>query len=68
MAFYSIGRNEILLLLEKEHQLKSKIKTEVDSPGVVSNFQTILMKKELEKIHTKLKILGYRSSDDGDVA
>ena len=62
MSFYSIGKNEIRLLLAKEHQLKNKIKEE---KGIVDSFQAIIMKKELEKIHTKLKVLGYTPNDDG---
>ncbi|MDR0744849.1 MAG: hypothetical protein LBE97_02760 [Holosporales bacterium] len=68
MSFFSIGRNEIQSLLEKERELKNKIHVKDDGSGVVKDFQDIMIKKELEKVHTKLKILGYRPDGDGDVA
>lgn len=61
MSFYSIGKNEVRLLLAKEHQLKNQLQKD---KGVVSSFQAVIMEKELKKIHTKLKVLGYAPNDD----
>jgi hypothetical protein len=71
MSIFSVGKNEIRNLLEKESQLKSELKKlakESTNPNV-QNFKTIMLKNEMIKIQNKIKILSFKNGpDDGDVA
>lgn len=67
MSFYSIGKNEIQNLLEKE----ARIQHELASLGEKKNndiysFKAIMLTNEMRKIQNKLKVLSFGSPSDGD--
>ena len=71
MSSYSIGKNEVKNLMEQERLINKKLE-EVSSlsTGSVCSFQSILLKKEMERIHTRLTLLSYQDplSDDDSIA
>ena len=67
MSFYSVGKNEIRSLLEKEAQIKSELRDlNKDSNKNIYSFKAILLNNEMAKIQNKLKILSFRNPIDGD--
>lgn len=67
MSFYSVGKNEISNLLEKEAQIRSELRNlNKDSNKNIYSFKAILLNNEMTKIQNKLKILSFGSPSDGD--
>ena len=64
MSFYSIGQNEIKNLLEREHEIMKELETSESSN--ICNFQTIILKKEMQKIRAKLNVLSLMNPSNGD--
>ena len=67
MSFYSVGKNEIQSLLEKEAQAKNELRAINKNPtnGVYS-FKAIRLANEITKIQNKLKVLSFGNPNDGD--
>ena len=67
MSFYSVGKNEIRNLREKETHIKDELKilTSNSSSNVLS-FKAIVLNNELEKLHNRLKVLTFGNNNDGN--
>lgn len=66
MSFYSVGKNEIRSLLEKEEHMRDELKVLTNNSGnKIRSFKAIALSNELEKIRNRLKVLSY-GNDDGD--
>ncbi|MDR0942509.1 MAG: hypothetical protein LBM19_02755 [Holosporales bacterium] len=66
MSFYSVGKNEICSLLEKEEKIKRQLKKiENSRQREISSFKAIKLKNEMLKIQNELKVLSFGNDDDG---
>lgn len=69
---YAIGRNELKSLLEKETRLQERIAKSDADEGTICSFETIVLKKEMEKVRTRLRVLSYMipsgNPDDDELA
>ena len=67
VAFYSVGKNEIRNLLEKEAQIKSELRllNKQSSSGVYS-FKAIMLSNEMTKIQNKLRVLSFGNPTNGN--
>lgn len=69
MSRYSVGKNEIRNLLQKEASMQDELKSLTNScDGKIRNFKAIALNKEITKIHNKLRILSFGSNGPDDIA
>ena len=69
MSSYSVGKNEIRSLLEKEARMSDELKSLTnDSGSKIHSFKAISINNELEKIRNKLKVLSFGNSSSDDIA
>ena len=67
MSFYSVGKNEIRSLLEKEAHMKDELKVLMSNAGTnVRSFKAIALNSELEKLRNRLKVLTLGNDNGGD--
>lgn len=66
MSFYSLGKNELYYLHQKEAQIKEELKKLEKSSDNICSFKEIILKNEMKKIQNKLKILTFGYNPDGD--
>lgn len=66
MSFYSLGKNELRYLYQKEAQIKEELRSLKVSSGNICSFKEITLKNEMKKIQNKLKILTFGNNTDGD--
>ena len=67
MAFFSVGKNEIRNLLEKEARIKSELRDlNKNVNKSVYSFKAIMLHNEMTKIQNKLKVLSFGNPPDGD--
>jgi hypothetical protein len=68
VSLYSIEKNEICNLLEKEIQLKSELErlSRRNSAGNVYDFRSIMLKSEINKVQNKLRILSLENDIGGN--
>ena len=66
MSFYSLGKNELYYLHQKEAQIKEELKKLEESSDNICSFKEIILKNEMKKIQNKLKILTFGNNPDGD--
>ncbi|MDR1034987.1 MAG: hypothetical protein LBL32_03590 [Holosporales bacterium] len=68
MSLYSIGKNELKGLIEKEKIINRELKTveSMKSLSDVIRFKSALLKNEATRIHNKIKLLSSEGS--GDIA
>lgn len=66
MSFYSLGKNELHYLHQKEAQIKEELKKLEGSPENICNFKEIILKSEMKKIQNKLKVLTFGNNFNGD--
>ena len=68
MSVYSVGKNEVHSLMEKEQRIKQELEeiTKASSTGNICSFRSLILKNEIKKVHNKLKILSFGSGPDGD--
>lgn len=66
MSFYSLGKNELYYLHQKEAQIKEELKKLEESSDNICSFKEIILKNEMKKIQNKLKILTFGNNSDGD--
>lgn len=68
MSVYSVGKNEVRSLMEKEQKIKKELEeiSKTSSSGNICSFRSVMLKNEIKKVHNKLKILSFGSGPDGD--
>lgn len=66
MSFYSLGKNELYYLHQKEAQIKEELKKLEKSSDNICSFKEIILKNEMKKIQNKLKILTFGNNPDRD--
>ena len=67
MSFYSVGKNEMRILLEKEAHMEDELKVLTsNSRSNVHSFQALALSSELEKLRNRLKVLTLGNNGDGD--
>ena len=67
MSFYSVGKNELRNLQMQEKQMQNELAVLVNkSDGKIQSLQAIRLNNEIAKIHNKIRVLSFGSSDDGD--
>ncbi|MDR1365333.1 MAG: hypothetical protein LBJ42_01970 [Holosporales bacterium] len=69
MSLYSIGKNEIRSLRNKEERLVSELKSLGGARGVssdVKSIQEIVIENEVSKIRTKIAVLSFGTVPDDD--
>ena len=67
MSFYSVGKNELRSLQMQEKQMQNELAVLVNkSDGKIQSLQAIRLNNEIAKIHNKIQVLSFGSSDDGD--
>lgn len=66
MSFYSLGKNELHYLHQKEAQIKEELRKLKGSSGNICSFKEITLKSEIKKIQNKLKVLTLGDNFDGD--
>jgi hypothetical protein len=66
MPFYSIGKNELRGLIEKEEMIKRELEAieSLKSSSDVMRFRSASLKDEATKIHNKIRLLSSEDSDD----
>ncbi len=69
MSSYSVGKNKIRSLLEKEARMNNELKSLTNNSGTkVRSFKAIALNSELEKIRNKLKVLSFGNNSGDDIA
>lgn len=67
MSLYSVGKNEIRSLLEKETQIKNELRDlDKGSSNGICSFRAILLNNEMKKIRNKLKVLSLGNPSGSD--
>lgn len=66
MSFYSLGKNEIRYLHQKETQIKEELEKLERSSENICSFKEITLKSEMKKIQNKLNVLTFGNNTDGD--
>ncbi|MDR1476281.1 MAG: hypothetical protein LBI20_03110 [Holosporales bacterium] len=66
MPFYSIGKNELKGLIEKEKKMKRELEAieSLKSPSEVIHFKSASLRNEVIKIHNRIKLLSVGDNDD----
>lgn len=67
MSFFSVGKNEVISLLEREAQIKNELSSlEQNSKSGICNFKAIALNNEIKKIQNKIKILTFGNHSGGN--
>ncbi|MDR1289338.1 MAG: hypothetical protein LBJ77_03035 [Holosporales bacterium] len=66
MPFYSIGKNELRGLIEKEEMIKRELEAieSLKSSSDIIRFKSASLKDEATKIHNKIRMLSGEDSDN----
>ena len=70
MSIYSVGKNELRNLANRETDIKNELqKLNGEEGGNVCSFRSILLNNEMSKIQNKMKVLSFGNpSEDDDIA
>ncbi|MBR1479870.1 MAG: hypothetical protein IJ599_03180 [Alphaproteobacteria bacterium] len=70
MSIYSVGKNELRNLANRETDIKNELqKLNGEERENVCSFRSILLNNEMSKIQNKMKVLSFGNpSEDDDIA